>query len=482
MPNHHTVTQLLRWSAAGQLFEPEHCLRWVKDVNAAYLNYDRHRCDTGTLVDLKLATIFWRGKMLDTLIQRPPAWYRQHPLHYQEILLALNTYINGEQQTALASRLGQSEHFHRLMANQGIRTGGYGGDGDEAGPGVDLKFIANRNSPRSLKKWKQNPAFSRYRFSGDGVRYRGVFFRPGDVLLTNVNLDGNGVYTSLSDPKGFSSHSAFFAILEDQGRRFPVAVETFEKGVRPVPLNVFLGPRFCAYAEVYRHQELSSSRAEAINRAAVCIINDVKGYNFDSEDDDRDYMSCTSVGRFLHEDAGLRGARTSSELCAGNVQENLSRLGYTFFKFFAPVDYLLDQRFRCVGWVDNNQIDRLLARELVDRAFREQFVTRKIRPEKFPFPYRINRWGIGQIRRQTLIGKIIGLVHGFDHVSLPKGPDDLLAVITLVEKQLGRSIVNTRRAMIHELEKMDHLDMQQLGANYSASLRQWLNLRWLSAD
>ena len=79
-------------------------------------------------------------------------------------------------------------------------------------------------------------------------------------------------------------------------------------------------------------------------------------------------------------------------------------------------------------------------------------------------------------------GKIIGLVEGFDHVSLPKGPDDLLAVITLAEKQIGRSIVKTRRAIIHELDTMDHLDVQQMNANHSASLSQWLNLQWLPVD
>ena len=71
------------------------------------------------------------------------------------------------------------------------------------------------------------------------MRYRGVEFTPGDVLLANVNLDGNGVYTTLSDPKSFSSHSAFFAVLKHDGRRFPVVVETYEKGLRPVPLSVF---------------------------------------------------------------------------------------------------------------------------------------------------------------------------------------------------------------------------------------------------
>jgi hypothetical protein len=151
------------------------------------------------------------------------------------------------------------------------------------------------------------------------------------------------------------------------------------------------------------------------------------------------------VGRLLHIDAGLEPASLKSRIRHPRIRDNLERLDYAFFDFFAPVDYLLDDNFECVGWVDNNQLDSLLARELVENRFRELFMTRDLHVDRFPLVTRLNHWGIGHIRRQTLLGRLIGRVEGFDHVSLPKGPDPLLAVITVAESEIGRIVRRTRR-------------------------------------
>lgn len=455
------VNQLLKQSLQGGLQNPHACLTWVKEINQNYREIQRHRMPAEEVVELKLKIIFWRSRLLDALLRHPPAWINDHREELLETLFALNVYLPSHQQNLALGLLGQRA-LAELLANQGITPKGHSDLEEISGPGVSLNIVANRNSSWPFSKWRRNRLFGRYQYEQEGVRYRGVFFRPGDVLLANVNLDGNGVYTSLSDPKSFSSHSAFFAILEADHMRFPVVIETYEKGVRPVPLNVFLGPSFSSYVEIYRHNDYSPRHATSINQAAMDFIQNVRGYNFDSEDPDPTYMSCTAVIRFMHQYARLKPAQSKSKIQHPRIQANLSRLGFTYFDFFAPVDFLLNDCFHCVGYVDNNQIDRLLARELVDREFRQRFIERELDPDKFPFPAKLNRWGIDHIRRQSLVGKIIGAIEGFDNDSLPKGPDHLLAVIKLAEKQIGKAIKATRDALQPVLTDMDALDTAQL--------------------
>ncbi len=475
------LQQSIELPIADKLTNPDGCLHWVEQVNDAYRRLDRPGLGAETIVQHKLRTILWRSRVLQHLLCQAVPWTAADRGALLNILLTLNVFLDEDQQKLALDLLG-TDNFARLQASMGITPAGYPDLAQQSGPGIDLDIVANRSSHWSFETWRQDERFGRYQRAGEGVRFRGVEFLPGDVLLANVNLNGNGVYTSLSDPKSFSSHSAFFAVLEHEGGRFPVVIETYEKGVRPVPLNVFLGPRFCSYVEVYRHAEYTAERAAAVNAAAARFIGEVRGYNFDSEDADPSYMSCTAVGRFLHKAAGMTPAETVSRLEHPNIRTNLAKLGYTYFDFFAPVDFLLSECFRYAGRVDNNQVDRLLGRELVDREFRRQFEQRHLDPRLFPAMGRLNRWGIKQIRSNTLVGKIIGKFEGFDSQNLPKGPDELMAVINLAEKQIGAVIKKTITAFSQELNETEQLDLQGLlhHPEINHLVRKSLKLPWLT--
>jgi len=475
-----TIKNLLSQTAAEKVMDPEICLAWVCEINEAYHALSRPGQEAQDIVDLKLSAIFWRSRLMHRFLSQPPAWAAAQPDHLLQILLSINTLLSQEQRKRAAGLLPQPA-LARLLASQGSATPGYPQLDRVSGPSVDLNIIANRGSSWPYEKWRENDRFARYEFEQEGVRYRGVSFRPGDVVLANVNLDGNGVYTSLSEPRSFSSHSAFFAMLEHKGKRFPVVIETYEKGVRPVPLSIFLGPRFSSYAEVYRHKDYSADHAAKINESASRIIQTVRAYNFDSEDRDPNYMSCTTVGRAMLEAAGLKPARTISALRHPVIQKNLAKVGYTFFDYFGPVDFLLNDCFHIAGVIDNNQIERLLARELIDQEFSRRFSSSDLDPNKFPFPYKLNRWGLGQMRRQTLFGKLFSRIEGFTVDTLPKGPDALMAAILLLEKQIGKSIVQTRATVEKVIHDYQHLDMKTFARDdrIQHALRNTLNLPWL---
>lgn len=434
------LNELLRVPAEGG---PAAWLERAREIHDTYTQLDRGQIGADRVLELKFAALYWRHRLLSNLCDAPTSWDTADHNTLTAIVDAVNSRLPDTANAALSRSL-DPESGDYLLARQGVPPRGSSRYTALAGPGITVNIRANRSSAWPFRRWKRRREFSNYEFHGDGVNFRGIHFRPGDILLANVNIDGNGVYTTLSDPTRFSSHAAMFAILEDDGRRYPAVMETYEKGVRAVPLNVFLDGKFCAYVEVYRHRDLQESHTRIINRSALDMMERVRGYNFDSKSDDRNYVSCCTVGRLLHIDAGLEPASWKSRIQQPRIRENLEALGYTFFDFFAPVDYVIDPSFHCVGWVDNHQFEDLLARELVESRFRELFMSRRLNPDRFPFMGRVNLWGIRHIRRRTLLGKTIGLVEGFDHHSLPRGPDPLMAVITIAEAQLGRAIRRTK--------------------------------------
>lgn len=453
----------------------------VREVNQAYAGLERHRLDAAEVLRNKFAHAFWRRRELLQLAQQLPDSSPEDQVHLVDALSELQIYIPEDLQRQLAGNLHDQALYGRLMARQGIRTAMSAGADRTAGPGVDLNIKANRSSAWPFEKWRQISAFSEYDFEGDGVNYRGVLFRPGDTVLCNANLDGNGVYTALSDPKNFCSHSAVVAVFEYAGRRFPAVVETYEKGLRAVPLNVFLGPRFSSYTEVYRHRALTREHAERINALALEAIRQTKGYNFYTEDPAVDYLSCTRVGRMLMAEAGLAPVELKSRIADPRIQDNLQRLGYRADDFFSTVDYLLNESMRLVGWIDNNQFDRLVSRELVETRFRELFAGKDLRLNKLPFKHRLNLWGIGHLRRRTVIGRVISLVQGFDHISLPKGPDPVIALVTIAEALVGRAIEKVHPFVADHVAGLEQFELDQVIADrrLRSLVDDRLDLPWL---
>lgn len=449
---------------AAAFAEPSAVLDHIVEIVETYPRLQGPQAGADEVLRRKLAHAFWRSRLIRPLVEaiaRSSASRQDDLLH---ALGALRTQIPRDLLDRLEDRVDPAA-YRALLATQGIRAESAGEGGPAAGPQLDIKISANRSSAWSFEKWSRLEEFSRYDFEEEGVRYRGVLLRPGDVLLSNCNLDGNGVYTTLVDPKAYTSHSALLAILDAGGRRFPAAIETFEKGVRPVPLSVFLSPRFAAYTEVYRHSGLTAEHIPRVNQAALDLIREVKGYNFDTRDSARDYVSCTGVPRFGLQDAGVDPGTTKSYIKDQGIQRNLLQLGYDFFDFSAPVDFVLSDEYRCVGWIDNNQVDRLVARELVEGQFRQLFSQREINPKRFPVAYRINRWGIEHMRKRSTVGRLISAVEGFDHVSLPKGPDDLMALIKPAEQQIGRAIKKLHPTVRTHLDGLTRMDFEEVRAN-----------------
>lgn len=457
----------------------------IREGNDAYLQLPRPEGDARAILGAKLAASYWRQQLLRKLLDSAEQQAAAGTLQTDGLvdnLLALKLYLDESQRQRLERLLPDRSALGRVFAQQGLRLPDAPEHHPLAGPDVDLKIEVNRSSAWPFAKWRQMPAFAEYRFEGDTVHYRGLQLQPGDVLLANVNLDGNSVYTSLSEPKGYCPHAAVFAILRADGKRFPAVVETYEKGLRAVPLNVFLNARYVAYAEIYRHHALRPEDGEQVSAAAHEAIAEARGYNFYTCDPDPHYVSCTSLAQVVYQRLGLPRIASVSTIGHPGIQENLKRLGYhAFDPFFAPVDFLLNPDFRCVGWVDNNQFPRLLARELVEVGFRRLFERGQLDTRKMPLAHHINHWGIRHMRRRTPLGRVISKVMGFDHLNLPRGPDPMLAIIAPVEADLGRAVRKLVPLVHRYLEGREVfvLDTMLADPEVQAAIDATVRLRWL---
>lgn len=457
----------------------------IRASNQAYLDLPRSGGDARAILGAKLTAGHWRHRMLEKLLSSAEAQSVPGSLDAEKLidnLIALNLYLDSDQCRRLERLLPDRSALGRVLAHMGLRLPDAPEHHQLAGPDVDLDIEVNRASAWPFPKWQQIPDFAEYQFHGDLVRYRGLELQPGDILLANVNLDGNSVYTSLSEPKGYCPHAAVFAILKANGKRFPAVVETYEKGLRAVPLNVFLNARYVAYAEIYRHQALRPEHGEQVGVAAHAAIAQARGYNFYTCDPDPEYVSCTSLAQVVYQRLGLPRIASVSSIGHPGIQENLRRLGYhEFDPFFAPVDFLLNPDFRCVGWVDNNQFPRLLARELVEVGFRRLFERGRLDTRKMPLAHHVNHWGIGHMRRRTPLGHIISKVMGFDHLSLPRGPDPMLAIISPVEADLGRAVRRLVPLVDRYLANRETFVLEDMLADQEiqAAIDSTVRLRWL---
>jgi hypothetical protein len=131
--------------------------------------------------------------------------------------------------------------------------------------------------------------------------------------------------------------------------------------------------------------------------------------------------------------------------------------------FFTPIDFIRSDRFVFQGSIDNQQPERLITRELIERRFRERFAAGGLNWKRAPLMVKGMHYGIKQMRKETAVGRLISKVMGFTPMNLPKGPDRVLAIVEPLEAELGRAV----RRLMPEVR----LKLQE---TQDFSLRHWL--------
>jgi len=434
-------------------------LRQVEEIQESFRSLERHRYSPERLVSLKFSMMHWResalGAAMRILDSKPSAISAESAFdalsrlelkpdactieRLVKLALEILTRTGGEPAKSLLK--SAAAYFAKLGEHEALQAIMPAPDGQLmalAGPQTRLKIIANAPSRHSTAVWSAMDDLTRHEFKGEGVVYRGTQLLPGDIFICNVNRDGNGMFTFLAEPRSYAYHLGVFAIIDIDGKKFPVVMEAYKLGVRPVPLCVFLSPRFNSYAELYRLKEKSDGFHDKINLAAAQAEKAVKGYNFDTEDPDRSYLACTTLAHYFFEHAGVKPVSTKSRYSRDpGIQKNLKITNINYDAFLGLTDFVIDARLKYLGAFDNAHLDRNIARELCERHFFDLLSKHELRFSKMPFFVTLGRVGIPLIRRGGWLGRLAGKSTGFTPENLPRGPTKIMAAIEVYEHMIA---------------------------------------------
>lgn len=442
------------------ILSSEKILSQIIEINQDFLKIPRAFKRANEMTEIKFSLQKMRRVVLNALIKMPIDSFSISAIkelrinlssEEKELLLKqFNSQLEGpfiDLFTQLGAHQELTHHFsHRHDMASLLKM---------AGPKKILPMVANRRSRATTKKWMRDHQFSDYQFSEDGVLFKGMELRPGDMILSSVNLDGNGIYTTLVEPKGYAYHFGIFAIVEYAGKRFPIVLETYEIGVRLVPLHQFFSKSFNCYFEAYRLNQVPPQFYTKINQLAMDLPDKVKGYNFDTEDPDHTYLACTSVATYLFKQLELEPIATQSHYSSDTqILKNLDEIELKTGPFLSPWDFIASDRTHCVGFWDNDYFLLNICRELCEKYTENLFKTKQLSLSRAPLLYYFNSFGVKQIQKNTLLGRAIGGIVGFNINNLPNASYKVLAMIEIFEHTMEKCV----RKLYQTLKSSDYLN------------------------
>ena len=113
-----------------------------------------------------------------------------------------------------------------------------------------------------------------------------------------------------------------------------------------MPPCVFLNDRYISYAEVYRHRELLDGAPAEASALAHDALAEARGYNFNTVDDDRAYLCCTSQARQFYLRLGLADLEAVGRVALPGIRANFETMKYPHLDaFFTPIDFIRSDRF-----------------------------------------------------------------------------------------------------------------------------------------
>ncbi len=293
-------------------------------------------------------------------------------------------------------------------------------------------------------KWRGCRDFflNSYEFDEESVKYRGLNLQTGDVILCNRARDSDGIFTTLVEGRQSFSHVAMFAILEDEGQKFPAVIEIQQEGVRAVPLRVFAGSSFSTYVEVYRSRQMSAKARKMLAIEALAMMRETHGFDILMDDTQDVYMSCALMVSHLFKRAGLTPIEGGSVYSLKTLS-NLYFLGVESCAgrpLLMPDDYSRSADFYLVGQLDNGCFVDLVARALVRERMQEIWQTKKLDPKLFPIEFLVNKVAVSCVKRRVLfLGEMVSRKMGFTLDTFPSGPVNFIALTPIVERRIEKA-------------------------------------------
>jgi hypothetical protein len=191
-----------------------------------------------------------------------------------------------------------------------------------------------------------------------------------------------------------------------------------------------------AYVQVYRLKDRPQGWDAKINDVVETALQENHPYDFYSRDQIDGPLTCTGVGSLILERTGIPAVSIKSAVDA-RIFPNFARLGLSMKEFLAPSDYARDSRFESVGFVDNDELSRALAHQLVSGEVVDFLRTLLIDTDRLPGEFAFDLFAVNEAQKRTPVGEALLKLEGFNDADFPSGPAQLIALMPLMDQAMG---------------------------------------------
>ncbi len=312
--------------------------------------------------------------------------------------------------------------------------------------------------------------FTNHEFTGrHSIRFRGLEFKTGDFIVTNVRAHNDGFLTGFMSESAPFTHSGLFVVLtRTDGLRVPAVLEMRGKGNRLVPIADFVGPD-ALIAEVYRiksserQSKLLSWRDKIRDEVVKMQRNEIVVYDFQSRENKSTQplfdikkgvktaaSQCVELVALIYRRAGVNVLPLRTPMTPGAV-ENLESINMPVEPSVAtPFGMIRTGLFSFVGTVDNRLWKEDIAHKLILGGESHPGSVMHLMSHG-----RINLWGsfknsileriaIGFIQRPGYIGRVLRWFAGFKDGEVPQSaPPHVLSWYLGVGKMMNSKTLPT---------------------------------------
>jgi hypothetical protein len=438
----------------------------VTEVFDGFVELPRNEISRSDLFELKYAYEQWRHAVSSLTMEA--LVHAESPIEAEELmklLLSIPLAIGVDDVRSIQAtcqRWSDSDKypillngFAELVLHQGdsrrtehvlttIEDGEFEVPSEIDGPDKRIRIPPSYKSRWPFERWSQLPDFAQYRRVDGNVVYRGIEFRPGDVLIINLQNPSEGVFTLALDGRNYSPHMGMYVDIETDQGHFPAVYEIHQVGARVVPLHLFLSDSISSYVEVFRHSASQPEWGRELSTSVKEILAEDQGFNLFADEEHRDgnhYLTCTTAIEYLVERAGLGASDFEASSVSQTTLAHLHALGFRSPAYLSPTDVLQSEQLALVGIIDNGDYVDNIARQLVNERFSQRLASSPLKLDNGG--YLFFRWASGLVLKNTpVLAPLLRSVFGYSKENFPMGTKELLAFMELVQIDINKSVEN----------------------------------------
>ena len=301
-----------------------------------------------------------------------------------------------------------------------------------------------------FKTWKDLEASKGVIIDDETALYHGIYLKTGDVIVGDINSYGYEYMAATRDSEQTGNHSAIFVMMKDGNRFIPTVFDMHANGLRASPLSHYLDRKINTYLEVYRlkrsySQGLSSTWQHSVREYFNHQLNSQYEFKFDftadPKNNERKKLTCTELVQTALGHGGVDGIEVKTKT-RSDAYAPFSQLGYFSQEYLSPNDYMYDEKYELIGYLDMLNVRRNLLIKLNSVALEYLFQHYQANIPAMKKIISDNVKGINHMKNKgSFLGQLLREVSGLKHSSFPAGHPNLIAISKYFEDQIEVSVL-----------------------------------------